>query len=112
MFDRAQALRYTGDVEFQDVLEEHRLDVAMVKDDGIAELNHVFDHKLVKFRESVEEIVHDASEELEEIVHNASEELEERVCLKHERGVLCKDIFILEKECLSKGGRRASSLPL
>jgi hypothetical protein len=123
--DHAAYLRGAADVEFHEVLEEQKLDIAMVKDDGVTELNRVLDDKLVEFKESVAEIVEDVGERAEMVYADVCERLDglvgrERACLRQEREMLRCDRKIFEEEKRRSierdttigRGRRAISLPL
>ncbi|RAQ99293.1 hypothetical protein DDE82_008397 [Stemphylium lycopersici] len=77
--DRAADIHNAAEVDFRDILDEQRIDVAMVKEDGIAELNRAFDNKLVEFRESAAEIVDDLEQRVELVYADVCERIDELV---------------------------------
>jgi hypothetical protein len=110
--DHAAYLRSAADVEFHEELDEQKLDITMVKDDGIAELNRAFDRKLEEFRESAAEIVEEVSEHAGMVYADACDRLDglvgrERAWLRREREMLEGD-----RKKFKRDRRRAISLPL
>ncbi|KAF1972074.1 hypothetical protein BU23DRAFT_469093 [Bimuria novae-zelandiae CBS 107.79] len=47
----------TAQVDFQEDLEDHKVEVTMIKEDGLNDINRLFDDKLEEFRESAAGIV-------------------------------------------------------
>jgi hypothetical protein len=84
--DHAAELHSAADVEFQEVLDDHRLDITTVKDDGIVELNRVIDEKLLEVQEAVDGIGEHA---VEVAYANVCDRLDE---------LLAKEANVLRKE--------------
>ncbi|KAJ4300814.1 hypothetical protein N0V90_002902 [Kalmusia sp. IMI 367209] len=78
--DEALARVAIADAEFEDVLEDHRLDLVMAKDEGITELNRAFDDRLEEFKETTTEIAAEVAEEVGDKVGLHAEEVCADVC--------------------------------
>jgi uncharacterized protein with gpF-like domain len=122
--DHATDLRNTADVDFQDFLEDQKFDVTMAKDDGVAELNRMFDEKVEEFKDCTAAILESVEERAETVYVDVCDRLDdlierEKTCLKRERELLEGDRTRFEEERRNVGqnavqdqGRRAISLPL
>jgi len=120
--DHAAYLRSAADVDFHEELDAHKLDVAIVKDDGVAELERAVDERLEMLREGAREIVEGVEEEGERVYGEVCGKLEElverkREGLKEEEERLEWERWRVEEKrwCIGKrqrGGRRARSVPL
>ena len=122
--DHATDLRNEADVEFQDFIEDQKFDVTMAKDDGVEELNRVFDEKVEEFKDCTAEILESVEERAETVYIDVCDKLDnlvgkEKAYLKRERALLEGDRQRFEEERRSVGqgafrdqGRRAISLPL
>ena len=116
--DHVAYLRDAADVEFLEELDEHRLDVTLVKDDGIAELNRILDNKLVEFRERAVEITESVEEHAEKVYIDTCERLDrlvelERTCVMCRRKILDEDRErVAVQDTIQGRSRRAISLPL
>ena len=68
--------RDIADLAFHEVLDDHKLDVAMVKEDGLAELNRVFDEKLDEYTDIAAEMVDDMGQRAEEVCADVCKKLD------------------------------------
>lgn len=106
----------TAAVEFHEIVEEQKLDVAVIKEDSIAELNRVFDDKLAEFRESTADMVDDMEKRVELVYADVCERLD--VLAKEypsREGGVEKDrrnSGIRRRDGVQGRSRRATSLPL
>jgi hypothetical protein len=103
--DRVELIRRTADVEFEDELEEQRLRIALIKDDGITELNREIDEKLDEFRERAAEIVEEIEQHAEEMSANVRAKLDRLAGREREVEVLGRERELIESEwaCLQRG---------
>ncbi|RMZ68313.1 hypothetical protein GMOD_00009918 [Pyrenophora seminiperda CCB06] len=62
----AHDLRKQADCDFEDVLEEYKLEMIVTKDEGIDEMNRVMNDRLEELREQAQDIVDGAEETLQE----------------------------------------------
>lgn len=62
----AHDLRNQADGEFEDVIADHKIDIAAIKDDGIDEMNRVVNDKLCELKEQAQDIVDDAAEKMQD----------------------------------------------
>ncbi|CAE7213243.1 hypothetical protein PTNB85_10475 [Pyrenophora teres f. teres] len=62
----AYDLRNQADGEFEDVIADHKIDIAGIKDDGIDEMNRVVNDKLSELKEQAQDIVDDAVEKMQD----------------------------------------------
>jgi hypothetical protein len=74
--DHATEMHSAADVEFHEILEEQKLDVAMIKEDSIVELNKVFDDKLAEFKESTVDMVNEMEKRMELIYAGVCDRLD------------------------------------
>ncbi|KAJ4311537.1 hypothetical protein N0V94_007909 [Neodidymelliopsis sp. IMI 364377] len=113
----ANYLRNTADVEFFEALEEHRIDLVMVKEDAVAELEKMVTDTLEAFREQCEDVgeasLERVAEKADDICDNVTQRLHEREQggkgrSKCEREELRRDRGWLgwEKEVLERDKRR------
>lgn len=89
LLEHASELRNITDVDLKEDLDDHRVDVAMLKEDGLRDIDRAFDEKLDAFRENAEAIVESVEEETKAVFDEARERLEgwvegERVKLRQE----------------------------
>jgi hypothetical protein len=118
--DHATDLRNEADTEFRDFLENEKFDVTMARDDGVEELNRMFDEKVEEFRDCTAEILESVEERAEMVYVDVCDRLDdlvgkEKTYLKRERALLEGDRKRFEEERRNAArdrGRRAISLPL
>jgi hypothetical protein len=118
--DRAADIHNAAEVDFREILDEQRLDVAMVKEDGVAELNRSFDNKLAEFRESAAAIVDDVEQRVELVYADVCERIEGLVGNVSDRPEREENPFEeagkahgrRRRKAAEGRGRRAVSLPL
>ena len=119
LLEHASELRNMTDVDLKEDLDDHRVDVAMLKEDGLRDIDRAFDEKLDAFRENAEAIVESVEEETKAVFDEARERLEGWV--EGERDKLRRGWEEIERERRSRnrvcelGGRRegrAKSAPV
>ncbi|EUC45691.1 hypothetical protein COCMIDRAFT_94888 [Bipolaris oryzae ATCC 44560] len=115
----ASQLRSAADDEFHELLEEQKLDVAMIKEDSIMDLNRVFDDKLAEFKESTVDMVDEMEKRVELVYADVCERLDELVSKKVEFASRRGDVEkikdspgVTQPRDIQDRGRRAVSLPL
>jgi hypothetical protein len=124
MLDYAEEINSAAGIELQETLEDHRLDIAIANEDGIAELNNVIDNKLHEFKASTQEIVEELDEHAGKVYTETREKLDELVAkqlasLRHQREELERERNEFEAEkrqalewrTTRDHNRRATSLP-
>lgn len=74
--DHAAYQRDAADGAFEEVLDEHRLNVALVMDDGIADFNRVVDEKVAECKDMVSETVEVVRHHADEVCATACEGLD------------------------------------
>jgi hypothetical protein len=113
----ANYLRNTADTEFFEALEEHRIDLVMVKEDAVTELEKTVTDTLERFREECEDVgeasLERVAEKADDICDGLTQQLYERgqrekVRLKCERERLRRERGWLgwEREVLERDKRR------
>lgn len=117
--DHATEMHSAADVEFHEILEEQKLDVAMIKEDSIVELNKVFDDRLAEFKESTADMVDQMEKRVELIYADVCDRLDGYMKKQEEYLSRAQDIEksrdhsrIKSQRHVGDRGRRAVSLPL
>lgn len=111
--DQASEFHDSVGLEISEVLDEHRIDVLIVKEDAIAELHRECDEKLVEFKERVAEV----KEAVEEGVALHADNVVGKACDRLD-AVELKMNKVVRSRCIdfhdakAKNQLRAISLPL
>ena len=124
----AHDLRNQADGEFEDVIADHKMDIAGIKDDGIDEMNRVVDDKLFELKEQAQDIVDDAVEKMQDGALGAYDRIDNKLIamldkhdayLRRQRELSLSDRRNLDEGRSRRGrntldgqGQRAISLPL
>jgi hypothetical protein len=113
MLDYAEEINSAAGIELQETLEDHRLDIAIANEDGIAELNSVIDEKLLEFKSSTQEIVDELGEHAGRVYTETREKLDELVgkqlaSLRRQREELERERKEFEAEKRRPLGRKIS----
>lgn len=96
LIEHANELRNTTDLELQDDLADHRVDVNMLKEDGLRDIDRLFDQKLEDFRESAAGIVESIEDQTLGVYDAARERLDAFV--EREKAALAKERAELQME--------------
>jgi F0F1-type ATP synthase membrane subunit b/b' len=96
LIEHTNELRNTTDLELQDDLADHRVDVNMLKEDGLRDIDRLFDQKLEDFRESAAGIVESIEDQTLGVYDAARERLDAFV--EREKAALAKERAQLEME--------------
>jgi F0F1-type ATP synthase membrane subunit b/b' len=115
--EHATSLRDTADAELQEQLDDHRLEFAVLKEDGLMEMRRLCDAKLQELDERTTELVESVEQETADAYTAAREKLKELV--GEQRMTLIKELLRLDSELRQRQGspteepvRRARSVPL
>ncbi|KAF2437690.1 hypothetical protein P171DRAFT_179969 [Karstenula rhodostoma CBS 690.94] len=115
-YAHALEVRETADLVLEEHLEEHRLELAVVKEDGLMEIHRVYDTKLEQLEERTRELVETVELETSEAYTTAKEKLDEY--MGEQRMELVKERLSIAQRRRSgslateEGARRANSVPL
>ncbi|KAI0574422.1 hypothetical protein TUN199_06395 [Pyrenophora tritici-repentis] len=126
--EHAHDLRNQADGDFEDVIADHKIDIAGIKDDGIDEMNRVVHDKLSELKEQAQDIVDDAVERMQDGALEAYDSIDGKLIamldeqdeyLRRQRELNLSYKRNLDKErsrrwrnALSGRGQRSISLPL
>jgi len=124
----AHDLRNQADGEFEDVIADHKIDIATIKDDGIDEMNRVVNDKLCELKEQAQDIVDDAAEKMQDSALGAYDSIDDKLIamldkhdayLRRQRELGLSDRWNLDEERSRRGrntldhrSQRAISSPL
>jgi hypothetical protein len=103
--DHAKEMHKAADMEFSEVLDDHRLDIGIAKNDAVAELERECHEKLIELKECAASVVEDVEAQADEVFNTVYSKLED---LGQEKKSSSR---ISHKPSLNRG-RRAISLPL
>lgn len=124
----AHDLRNQADGEFEDVIADHKIDIAGIKDDCIEEMNRAINDKLCELKEHAQDIVDDAVEKMQDSALEAYDSIDDKLIamldrhdayLRRQRELSMSDRRNLDEEKCRRGwntlgdrGQRSISLPL
>jgi hypothetical protein len=103
--DHAKEMHKAADMEFSEVLDDHRLDIGIAKNDAVAEVERECHEKLSEFKERAASVVEDVEAQADEVFNTVFYKLEE---LEQWQGSSDR----VRHRPSRDRGRRAISLPL
>lgn len=101
--EHARGLRDEADVDFEERLQDHRLEIAILKEDLILEMQIFGDEKLEQFKENITKLLEEENDEIVEACITARDELNELV--RRRKLKLLRKLFRLEFEPLQPHAR-------
>lgn len=115
--EHATDLRNTADIELQEQLEDHRLEFAVLKEDGLMEMHRLCDAKLEELDERTTQLIESVEQESADAYTETRQKLDELV--GEQRMQLVKELLRLDSELrrrrggsAGRRGQRARSVPL
>ena len=112
LLEHVTELRNTTELGLQEDLADHRVDVAMLTEDGLRDIDRLFDRKLEEFRESAAGIVESVEDQTLGVYDDARERL--GAFVEREKEALARERAELERERrrirdLDRGRERGSN---
>jgi hypothetical protein len=115
--EHATDLRNTADIELQEQLEDHRLEFAVLKEDGLMEMHRLCDAKLEELDVRTTQLIESVEQESADTYTETRQKLDELV--GEQRMKLVKELLRLDSELrrrrgesAEERGQRARSVPL
>ena len=102
-------LRDVATVELQEQLDDHRLDIAMLKEDGLTDINRFCDEKLQELHEHSAGILEAVEEDTLDAFNVARDKFDEFV--ENQRKALRQELCKTERTHSTPRVRRSRSLP-
>lgn len=99
----AQQLRDTADLELTDILDDHKADISIAREDGLEEVTRLYEHKLVELRDKIDEKLEELKESAEEIVITVEKRAEDVYANVSKRLVT---LVGMEREMLERDRKR------
>lgn len=110
--DYATDLREHADLELEEQLDDHRREIALIKDDEYMEMSRMCDAKIDQFKEQAAEVIQSVEAETEETYLTARAKLDD--LLGERRAALVNELLRIDLRRSQIAGalQRARSLPL
>jgi hypothetical protein len=106
--DEASELHNSIGVEISELLDEHKIDLAIIKEDAIAELSRECDEKLVEFKEHVADVQEEVEIHADKVMGKVCDRLD---VMEMQKEVQCRCIGFHDAK-KQEPGKRSVSLPL